>query len=307
MTHDLILSRAGARTPATGAPPPVRNKVVSSLLAISIGAVVLIGLSWFFTAGRRIPLAERDWATDHARVIRTESFPDRVRIHDLRDFDWSAPEGSQENYRTEDFHLADVRRVWFVLAPFAERWRGLAHSFMSFEFTDDRFLAVSVEARRETGENYSLMRGIWRGFETTYVVGTERDLIGQRAIRGDTLFLYPSVATPEQAQALFVDMMSRAESLGQEPEWYHTFLNNCTTALRDHVNRIASDPLPWGWGILMPGYSDALALGHGLLDTDLDIEGARERFRVDSLAREAVNDGDGFGRKIRASMPSSGR
>jgi hypothetical protein len=280
---------------------------LSSLIGVCLGAAFLVGLSWFLTAGTRRPLSERDWATDHARMIRTEVLGDRVRIHDLRDFDWSAPEESQEGYRSADFALADVRRVWFVLAPFAERWRGLAHSFMSFEFTDDRFVAVSVEARRESGEDYSLLRGIWRGFETTYVVGTERDLIGQRAIRGDTLFLYPSKATPEQARALFVDMMRRADALREQPEWYHTFLNNCTTNLRDHVNRIASDPLPWGWGILMPGYSDALALGHGLLDTDLDIEAARERFRVDALAREAVKEDDGFGRKIRASMPPSER
>jgi len=276
---------------------------MSSLIGISIAGVVLLGLAWFLTAGQKRPLAERDWATDHARMIRTEMLEDRVRLHDLRDFDWSAPKESQEGYRTADYELADVRHVWFVLAPFAERWRGLAHSFMSFEFSNDRFLAVSVEARRESGEEYSLLRGVWRGFETTYVVGTERDLIGQRAIRGDTLFLYPSRATAAQARELFVDMMRRADSLREDPEWYNTFLNNCTTNLRDHVNRIASDPLPWGWGILMPGYSDALALGHGLLDTDLDIDAARMRFRVDPLAREAIEDGEAFGRNVRASMP----
>lgn len=279
---------------------------MASLFGLTLGAIVLVSVSWFFTAGRKRPLSERDWASDHSRMIRTEVLDDRVRLHDLRDFDWSAPEGAQEHYRTADYELADVRRVWFVLAPFAKRWRGLAHSFLSFEFSDDRFLAVSVEARRQSGESYSLLRGIWRGFETTYVVGTERDLIGQRAIRGDTLFLYPSRATPAQARDLFVDMMRRADSLREHPEWYNTFLNNCTTNLRDHVNRIATDPLPWGWGILMPGYSDALALGHGLLDTELGIDEARERFRVDPLAREAVTAGDDFGRLIRVQMPIDG-
>lgn len=278
---------------------------MSSLIGLAVGGTVLVALSWFLTAGRKRPLSARDWATDHARMIRSEISADRVRVHDLRDFDWSAPQGAQENYRTETFALDDVRQVWFVLAPFAKRWRGLAHSFISFEFSDDRFLAVSVEARRQSGETYSLLRGVWRGFETTYVVGTERDLIGQRAIRGDTLFLYPSRATPAQARELFVDVMRRADSLRDRPEWYNTFLNNCTTNLRDHVNRIASDPLPWGWGIVLPGYSDALALGHGLLDTNLDIAAARERFRVDPLARAAVGTGDAFGRTIRAQMPTS--
>ena len=111
--------------------------------------------------------------------------------------------------------------------------------------------------------------------------------------------MYPSRATPAQAQALFVDMMERADALIREPEFYHTILNNCNTNLRDHVNRIASEPLPWGWGILLPGYSDALALRHGLLDTPLDIDAAREQFRVDPAARAALGSGDDFGRRIR--------
>lgn len=269
--------------------------------ALGLLAVVLVVGSavWFVTAGRRAPRSDRSWAVDHARPVRVEIGDDHVVLHDVRDFEWRSPTEFEERYRTERIELSDVRGVWFVLAPFAKRWRGLAHSFVSFEFADDRFLAVSVEARREAGEDYSLTRGLWRGFETTYVVGTEHDLVGLRALRGDTLFVYPSRATPEQARTLFVDMMERAESLRTDPEFYHTILNNCNTNLRTHVNRVASEPLPWGWGILLPGYSDALALDHGLLDTELDIEAARARFRVDDRARAALGSGDDFGRAIR--------
>lgn len=276
---------------------------MSGLVVGVVALVVVTSLVWLATAGRQRPLSERDWAADHARGVRAEQSDDSIVVHDLRDFDWTAAEEAREGYRTERYALDDVVAVWFALAPFAERWRGLAHSFISFEFTDDRFLSVSVEARREVDEPYSLVRGIWRGFETTYVVGTERDVIGQRAVRGDTLFLYPSRATPEQARTVFIDVMTRANALSAQPEWYNTFLNNCTTNLRDHVNVVATDPLPWGWGIVLPGYSDALALRHGILDTDLDIDQARERFRVDALAREALDAGDDFGRRIRARMP----
>lgn len=273
--------------------------------AFGLLAVLLVvgGGAWFVTAGRQSPRKDRVWAVDHARAMRAEIGDETVVLHDVRDFEWTSPTEFEERYRTERVALDDVRAVWFVLAPFAERWRGLAHSFVSFELTDDRFLAVSVEARREGDEAYSLVRGLWRGFETTYVVGTEHDLIGLRALRGDTLFVYPSRATPAQARDLFVDMMRRAESLHTAPEFYHTILNNCNTNLRTHVNRVASDPLPWGWGILLPGYSDALALDHGLLDTELDIEAARARFRVDDRAREALGSGDAFGRAIRRGMP----
>lgn len=276
---------------------------MTSLLGLGLGLVVVGALAWTATAGRHSPSTDRSWATDHARAARPVVEGDTVVVHDVRDFLWSSGEEFQERYRSERYALADVEAVWFVLAPFARRWRGLAHSFVSFEFRDGRFLAVSVEARREAHEGYSLARGLWRGFETTYVVGTEHDLVGLRALRGDTLFVYPSRATPEQARDLFVDMMGRAAALGERPEFYHTILNNCNTNLREHVNRVASDPLPWGWGILLPGYSDALALRHGLLATDLDIEAARARFRVDKLAQEALGSEGDFGRRIRAGMP----
>lgn len=276
---------------------------MTTLLGV-VAVILVVGSAvWMATAGRRAPRSDRVWAVDHSRPVRADIGDAEVVLHDVRDFEWTSPTEFEERYRTERVALDDVRAVWFVLAPFAERWRGLAHSFVSFELTGDRFLAVSVEARREEAEAYSLARGLWRGFETTYVVGTEHDLVGLRALRGDTLFVYPSRATPEQARSMFVDMMGRAESLRSSPEFYHTILNNCNTNLRTHVNRVASEPLPWGWGILLPGYSDALALDHGLLDTDLDLEAARARFRVDDRAREALGSGDAFGRAIRQGMP----
>lgn len=279
------------------------RRLVTTLFGVVAVILVVGSVAWMATAGRRAPRSDRIWAVDHSRPVRADVGAEEVVLHDVRDFEWRSPTEFEERYRTERVALDDVRAVWFVLAPFAERWRGLAHSFVSFELTGDRFLAVSVEARREEAEAYSLARGLWRGFETTYVVGTEHDLVGLRALRGDTLFVYPSRATPEQARSMFVDMMGRAEALRSSPEFYHTILNNCNTNLRTHVNRVASEPLPWGWGILLPGYSDALALDHGLLDTDLDIEAARARFRVDDRARAALGSGDGFGRAIRQDMP----
>ncbi len=279
----------------------MKRRLVGALVA----GVLVLSLIWVASVGRRVARADLAWAPDHTRAVRIDEQGDSIVVHDLRDFAWTSESQFEERYRTERYALDDVVGVWFVLAPFAEKWRGLAHSFISFEFADDRFLAVSVEARREEGEAYSLVRGLLRGFETTYVVGTEHDLIGMRALRGDTLFLYPSTATPEQARVLFQDVMQRAESLRTAPEFYNTFLNNCTTNLRDHVNRIATEPLPWGWGILLPGYSDALALRHGLLATELDIDAARERFRVDPRARQALGTNDDFGRRIRVGLRPS--
>lgn len=270
-------------------------------MGLVVGSMLLVVLALAFVVALRRPRGDRVWATDQALPATVAVEGDTVRVEGLRDFRWAADGTATPRYREERYAAGDVLRVWFVLAPFANRWRGLAHSFLTFELSGDRFVAVSVEARREAHERYSLVDGLLRGFEIVYVVGTEEDLLGVRAQRGDTLFLYPSVATPEQARAIFVDMMERARSTRERPEFYNTLFNNCNTSIRLHVNRAAGARLPWGWGILLPGFSDALALERGLLDTSLPLDEARERFRVDHRVRSALADGGGgFSRRIRA-------
>lgn len=274
-------------------------------MGVLAAAALVAALLFVALIALRRPRADRAWAADQAEAVGIEVGPDTVRVRGLRDFRWEADGAAHPAYRDEDFALGEIRGVWFVLAPFANRYRGLAHSFVSFEFEGDRFVAVSVEARRERGERYSLLGGLMRAFEIVYVVGTEEDLLGARAARGDTLFLYPSVATAQQARAIFVDMMERALRTQGRPEFYHTFFNNCVTNLRTHVNRATGADLPWGWGIVLPGFSDALALERGLLDTDLSLEAARQRFRVDGRVREALAAGGAdFSRRIRAATGS---
>jgi hypothetical protein len=266
----------------------------------ALGGALLLVLAAVRVAGGA-PSAERDWAPDQAVAPGVAFAGSRMTVEGVRDFRHRAGAESEVAYRTESFDLGQVESVWFALAPFAQRWRGLAHTFVSFGLDDGRFLAVSVEARRERDESYSLVGGLTRRFEVAYVIGTESDLIGLRALRGDTLYLYPSRATPEQAAALLADMLRRAEALRARPEFYNTLSNNCATNLRDHVNRVAGEPLPFGWAVVFPGWSDELALERGLLATDLPLEDARRRFRVDERAREALAQVDpDFSERIRS-------
>ena len=113
----------------------------------------------------------------------------------------------------------------------------------------------------------------------------------------------PVRATPAQARALFTDILTRANALHAAPEFYGTILNNCTTAILDHVNRIASRPIRWGPRILLPGYSDALALELGLIDTTLSLDEARLAFHINARARTHAGAPD-FSRRIRDNEPS---
>ena len=195
------------------------------IVALAMVGTAALGIALLLAS--RAASSERDWATDHALPPRVSFCADSVRVEDLRDFSHGADGSFAPAYLSETYALADIRRVWFGLAPFARRWRGLGHTFLSFEIEGDRFLAVSVEARREADETYSLVRGLLRGFELTYVVATEEDVVGLRAARGDTLYLYPSRASAEQARALLIDVLRRAEALKTSPEFYNTLLNLC--------------------------------------------------------------------------------
>lgn len=267
-------------------------------------ALILAGGLLAVAVARRRPRRDRDWASDHARPARVRVAGGVAHIQDVRDFRHTAPTAYTERYLDLEIALDEVVGVWMVLAPFARpRLRPLAHAFVSFECVDGRFVAISVEARREADEPYSLVGGLLRRFEITYVVGTERDLIGLRALRGDELYLYRSRAGPEKARALFVDMLERAEGVRVKPEFYHTLLNNCATNLRTHLNRVVDDPLPWGWGVVFPGLLDRFAHDHGLLDDERPLSVLRRSNRIDAWARQAMESPDtGFSEAIRAHL-----
>ena len=97
----------------------------------------------------------------------------------------------------------------------------------------------------------------------------------------------PVSAPPEMVQRLFLDNAARANQLQGEPEFYHTLTNNCTNNIGAHVNRIAAHTLnPLDPRMVFPGLADRLLFDLGLLDSDLDLESARRRFRVDQRIKE---------------------
>lgn len=250
------------------------------------------------------PSHARTWRTEQSvlpRVAVSDSF---VTVHNVRDFTFRSPTDFTPGYRDRRYDLNKIERVWFVLSPFNPDWRGPAHSFLSFSFSDSQYVSVSVEARREADEEYSVWKGALRQYELMYVIGEERDVIGLRAVTwNDPVYLFPVRATPAQARALFVAMMRRAQALEHRPDFYNTFTNNCTTNILEPVNEIASRRIPFGIDILLPGYSDELAYEHGLIDTDLPLEQARERFRINARAQAAAGAPD-FSARIR--MPGGG-
>jgi hypothetical protein len=78
---------------------------------------------------------------------------------------------------------------------------------------------------------------------------------------------------------LFLSMMQRVNTLYEEPEFYNTLFNTCTTNIVRHVQEISDINIPISYKVLMPGYSDKLAYDLDLIDTDLPYEKIRETYK----------------------------
>jgi len=245
------------------------------------------------------PSGERAWIEPQARMPRVTITGDELAIRDVRNFRYGQG-GAVARAAWEERHydLATVSTAWLGVSPFGGV-PGVGHVFVSFGFADGRYLAVSVEARRELGESYGPVRGMFRAFETIYVVGDERDVIGVRAnVWRDPVYLYPIRSAPADLRAALLDILSRADGLATQPEFYDTLLNSCSSNLARHVNRVAPGKVPASLKVVFAAFSGELAHELGLLDFDGPFETARERFHINARAAGDVDAGD-FSARIR--------
>lgn len=265
----------------------MRRALKLSLLILPTAAIVAGAGAWASVH----PTNQRTWIVQQA-VLPSVSFEGNfAHVKGIRNFGYEAPARFTPEYYDRSFDLGKLTSAWFVLTPFSKRWRGPAHSFVSFGFADSQFVAISVEARREPGETYDALTGLLKRFELLYVIGDERDLIGSRARFDETpVYVYPIRARPERIRQVFVEMLQRANGLRSDPEFYNTLTNNCTSNVVRHVNAVAPRRVPGGIKTILPGYTDEVAHRLGLIDTELGLMQARERFRVNERARRYSHD-----------------
>jgi hypothetical protein len=275
----------------------------AATIAASIAAVGL----WYAFAVR--PLPARDWTPDQQKTpaVRFSADGRRVEVQNVRFATYRTAADYDVAWETRTYDLDRIRTVDFLVEPF-EEWRGPAHTLLTFGFEDGEHVAVSAEIRKEKGESFSPLDGLFRHYEVAYVVGDERDLIGLRAnVRRDPVYLFPIRATPEQVRELFISMLKRADGLGRRPEFYNTLTTTCTTSIVQHVNELRDEPISW-WDprVLFPGYSDELAYELGLIAFDGTLEEARRRFLINDRSAFGA-DGKAWSRQIRTLPPTAGK
>lgn len=251
------------------------------------------------------PSNHRDWSPDQTVLSWAEFQGRHVVVHNIRNCDYRTVDDYTVRHYDKTYDLDKLTSVDFFMVPFADT-PSIAHTMLSFGFEERDYLVLSVEIRKEKGEKYSALGGFFRQYELMYVLADERDVIWKNASGWlCDVYLYRARATPAQVRALFLDVLKRVNKLHDKPEFYNTVTNNCTTNLRNHINHLVPDRVPYDYRVLLPGYSDRLAYDLGLLDTDTSFEQTRLRSRINYLAYLYYDSPD-FSQKIRMASRDAG-
>jgi hypothetical protein len=268
------------------------------LVAYSILFVAIL-CWWLFAVN---PSNERQWQPDLARLPYATIDGDMVTVHNIRNFDYRSEFDFSPAYYSKTYDLKQLEGIDL----FAVYWMGpaIAHTIMSFNFGDQDYLAVSIEARKELGEGYSTIKGFFRQYELTYIVADERDVIrlrtNYRKNPQEDVYLYRLKPLKENVRRLFLEYIRKINDLHAKPVFYNTLLDNCTTAIWFNT-RVNPGHLPFSWKILLSGYVPEYLYESGGLDTRIPFEQLQRQAHINSVAQTADQSPD-FSQRIRATI-----
>ncbi|MEQ1619673.1 MAG: DUF4105 domain-containing protein [Terricaulis sp.] len=222
--------------------------------------------------------ADRTWDTYLARTAHVEMDASRFSVAPVSDWSYDSERTVSEAYGAASFEISQLRQVWFMLEP-QPGSRIAAHTLLLFEFADDRLLGLTIEARREAGEDYSAVRGAFNTFELSYVWGTARDFLTRRAVLLDhEVFIYPIAIGDEQKRNLLTRLLERTAELEQHPRYYNTLFSNCTNELAKAAG------FSWAPAFILTGRSDQYLFRRRIIP-GADFSVARQHADVTAFVR----------------------
>ncbi len=267
----------------------------AAALGCTLLAALLLG--WWSTIR---PSNERDWQEDVSRAPWTERDGDLLTIHDVRNFHYRSTEDWDARWEDRTYDLSKIVGLDLLLSYWGPK--AIAHAIMIWEFSDGKFLPISIEIRKEKGEEYSAVAGLFRKYEIVYVPADERDLVLLRTNhRRENVFVYRLATSPRNARRLlelYADDMNR---LHANAEFYNALTTNCTTQVFRNFRALAI-PIPADWRFLANGYLDELLWELGAINREAPFEEIRRRSSIDEPAL-AAGDVPEYSTRIRAGLP----
>ena len=270
----------------------------------SVGKIALFSsvfglvLAWWLALP---PRNDRDWQPDVATLPSATIRGSTVTIHDIRNCDYRSESDYTVRHYDRTFNLESLRRMDLFLVDWG--MPHIAHTMLSFGFDNDEYVCISIETRKEKGEEFSAVRGFFRQYELIYVVADERDLVRLRTNyrTGEDVYLYRLKASPELIRLVFMDYLKTVNMLIERPEWYNALTVNCTTAIWKHI--VPYYPkAKFDWRILASGHADEMVYELGAVDQTLPFPELRRRSRINERSKAADRD-PAFSRIIRQGLP----
>jgi hypothetical protein len=254
-------------------------------------------LAWWLTLE---PSNTRAWQPDVAQMAWAEVNGDEVTLHNVRNCDYRTETDYTPRWETRTVRLSQMTGIDIAICYWGSPW--MAHPIVSFQFADSLPVCFSIETRKEIGESYSAIGGIYRQFELIYLVADERDIIRVRTNyrKGEDVYLYRTTASAADARDRFHDYLRAMNYLREHPVWYNALTTNCTTAIR--IQRDAARRVAWDWRILANGKGDELLFERQALVTGgLPFPELKRRAHINPVANAADADPD-FSKTIRNNL-----
>jgi hypothetical protein len=264
---------------------------------IGYGVLFAIVLGWWLSLA---PSNERNWQRDVEHPPTASIDGDRLTIHNLRNFDYRSVDDHTPRWETRTYDLSRLVGADLYFFYWGSPW--IAHTIVSWEFEDAPPLAISIETRKEVGEEYSAVLGFFRQYELYYVVADERDVVRLRTnLRGDEGYLYRTNWSPSDSRALLLAYLEEVNRIARSPRWYNAFDHNCTTTIRLHARQIGM-ARALNWRVLANGKGPELLYMRGVVNTTLPFSELRSRSYVNERGLTAGRATD-FSQRIREGLP----
>lgn len=196
-------------------------------------SLCLLGFYCYYPASN-----DRLWLSSWEKLPEATIQGNILTIHQLRDFRYTSEHEFQNTYVTRQFPLDKLESLDLFVSHW-DNMEGIAHTMLSFGFSNGQYLTLSCETRKEKNKIDDLIGGIFKQSHFIYIWGSEEDLIALRTnYRHEEVYLYRVVLSRQDIRTLLVSFLERSNELLTKPEFYNTLTHNCTTAFIPSFQRI---------------------------------------------------------------------
>jgi hypothetical protein len=227
-----------------------------------------------------VPKGDKEWTADVARISYGEIKENKLTMFNVRNFDYRAEDDFTVLWENKEYDMGNLKGLDIYLSYWASEH--IAHVILSWDFGSDGQLAISIETRKDTSQEYSALKGFFKQFELAYVAATEEDIIKLRThYRKERVYLYRLLVEKKRVRALLESYLEEMARLRTEPTFYNALTRNCSTSVQLHAN--ASGPEasgPMNWRLLASGHLDELLYMNEIISTDSPFADIRKKSRI---------------------------